>query len=227
MFLIISIITIVLTGAVVISLPNMIACIKKIYAFHRLFGEVKMGNSGINPMNEGKLVMISGELEMLCPAVDKEQNKVFGVPVVRRIDEIYSRKESRKRGRYSYGWGISADRYIIGGAKIRDFEIDQEILSHIPCEKYMEMATGKRRYMIERINYQTYKTERMTIFGIQHGNKLMDDKRFEGQDIFFGIHNADEILKISCTEYRREIGLTLVLLLELIVLFRGLCIIVI
>ena len=199
MLLVAYIITMLLAGAVVLSLPELVQNIRELVVMHRLFAKVKIASNQPSPINEEKLVLISGELEMVRPAVDEEANREFDTPVVRRTDEIYSSVKDAAKGRYTRGWGISADGYLVGSAMLGGFEIDQELLAHIPCEKYIEMVSDKRRHTMERINYQTFKTNRMTMLGIQKKGRLYTAKQFGGQDVFLGIWNMEQIYK-ECFE---------------------------
>ena len=181
---------------------------------------MKSSSNQPSPINEGKLVLISGELEMMQPAVDKEANREFDTPVVRRTDEIYSSVKDAAKGKYTRGWGVTADGYLVGSAMLGGFEIDQELLTHVPCEKHIEMVHGKRGYTAGRVNYQTYKTNRMTMMGIQKEGRLYATRQFGGQDVFLGRCNMDQIYKKSVKSFKDEIRLSAVLMAELVVLVK-------
>lgn len=185
----------VLAGTVVLSIPEFIRNVRELAAMYRLFAKVKISSNQPSPINEGKLVLISGELEMMQPAVDKEANREFDTPVVRRTDEIYSSVKDAAKGRYTQGWSVAADGYLVGSAMLGGFEIDQQLLAHIPCEKHIEMVSARRGHTMERINYQTYKTNRMTMLGIQKEGCLYVAKQLDGQDVFLGRYSMDQIYK--------------------------------
>lgn len=209
-----------LAGTVVLSFPEFIRNVRELVVMHRLFTKVKIASNQPSPIYEGKLVLISGELEMMLPAVDKEANREFDTPVVRRTDEIYSSVKDTAKGEYTRGWGVTADGYLVGSAMLGGFEIDQELLTHIPCEKYIGMVPGKRGYTMGRVNYQTYKTNRMTMLGIQKEGRLYAAKQFDGQDVFLGSCNMDQIYKKRLESYKDEIRLSVVLMTELVVLVK-------
>lgn len=220
MLFIARIIMALLAGTVVLSLPEFIKNIRELADMQRLFAKVKISSNQPSLINEGKLVLISGELEMVQPAVDREENREFDMPVVRRTDEIYSSVKDASNGRHTHGWGISADGYLVGRAVLGGFEIDQELLAHVPCEKYIEMVPGKHGHTMERINYQTYKTNRMTMMGLQKEGCLYAARQFGGQDVFLGSWKMDQIYKKSVKSYKDEIRLSAVLMAELVVLVK-------
>lgn len=211
-------VAVILAGTVILSFSELLGNIRELYMLRRLFAQTKYTSSYANPSNEGKLVMISGELEVLKPVVDKETGRAFEEPVVRRIDEVYFGAEGKRNK--SHGWNVSSDKYLIGRARMGDFEIDQEILRNIPCEKHIEMLNGKHRHIIECTSYQTYTGSSMTLMGIQKGGKLMADRRFGGNDVVLGLRNVDSIMKKRCRPYMKKIGFSLLLILELIVLLQ-------
>ncbi len=90
----------------------------------------------IRPENEGKVVILHGELVMLEPATDPDLGLTFETPVVNRHAESY---RSKYRGGKCWR-GISAVP-LVGRASLGEFEVDPEILKLVPAETEIHNLT--------------------------------------------------------------------------------------
>ena len=92
------------------------------------------------PENEGKLVIISGTVEMTAPAYDDEYRITIQSPNAVRYTEKYTsmtveRDDDEEEGGIEYEWdwrpyGAYVD--LMGGAKLGEFELDSEVVKHFP-----------------------------------------------------------------------------------------------
>jgi len=92
------------------------------------------------PENEGKLVIISGTVEMTAPAYDPEYGITIQSPNAMRYTEQYSSMvkdsgDDEDEGSIEYEWdwrphGTNVD--LMGGAKLGEFELDTEVVKFFP-----------------------------------------------------------------------------------------------
>ncbi len=91
------------------------------------------------PENEGKLVIISGTVEMTAPAYDAEYGITIQSPNAMRYTEKYSSivkdsgDEEDSAIEYEWDWrpyGANVD--LMGGAKLGEFELDTEVVKFFP-----------------------------------------------------------------------------------------------
>ncbi len=92
------------------------------------------------PENEGKVVIIEGNLTMLEPAFDPKLAITFDSPMVVRHSQSY-----RRKGKYSIGkrWHNVGEITLVGRASVGDFEIDPAILENLPAEADIHDLDGR------------------------------------------------------------------------------------
>ena len=85
------------------------------------------------PENEGKLVIIHGEPEMLAPAYDEELKLTINTIKAYRYKETYKQTSFTDEER-KWEWVSGGQETLTGQAKIGEFKLDSGILSAFPAE---------------------------------------------------------------------------------------------
>lgn len=81
--------------------------------------------------NEGKLIIISGNVELIEPVYDEEKRLTINTPHAFRQDEEYKRTpntDENSEDEYEWKWQPSGSANLTGKAKLGDFDIDKDIL---------------------------------------------------------------------------------------------------
>ena len=85
------------------------------------------------PENEGKLVIIHGEPEMLAPGYDEELKLTINTIKAYRYKETYKQTSFTDEER-KWEWVSGGQETLTGQAKIGEFKLDSGILSAFPAE---------------------------------------------------------------------------------------------
>lgn len=85
------------------------------------------------PENEGKLVIIHGEVEMTKPVYDEELGLTLNTVSAYRCDEEY-RQTGFSSDERKWDWAPNGQKSLVGEAMIGEFELDDKILSVFPKE---------------------------------------------------------------------------------------------
>lgn len=97
----------------------------------RLADAVYLDTPEVRAENEGKVVIVSGNLNMLSPAYDEEYAVTLQTPVATRYDSVYE-EDSRSSGEETWGWKRTDSLKLYGVAAIGDFAIDDSLLYLFP-----------------------------------------------------------------------------------------------
>lgn len=94
---------------------------------------VYLDEAVILPENEGKLVIIHGQVEMTAPIFDETLELTLRTPKAYRYDEEYRRTENTDE-KTTWDWVSRGTETLVGGARLGGFELDEKILIAFPAE---------------------------------------------------------------------------------------------
>ena len=100
---------------------------------------IYLGEASWQAENDGKLVIVTGEIDLIEPAYDSELGISFNSPrVVRHAQNIKWKKsleESKKRDKDMFGWKwegvVSEDNTYYGEAMVNEFKISPNLLEKL------------------------------------------------------------------------------------------------
>ncbi len=127
---------------------------------------IYVGGSALQAENDGKLIIVTGELSLLEPAYDSELGITFDSPkATRHAQNIKWMKNLVESNRYEedmFGWEwvqmLSENNTYYGKAAVNEFKLSDDMLEHFPvadiCRDYEESdLAGAGLILIEDINY--------------------------------------------------------------------------
>lgn len=139
------------------------------------------------PENEGKQIIIAGEVKMTKAAYDDELGIALYTPVAERVYEV---ETSPKDGEDN--WTRKEQKYFFGAADLGEFALDESVLKllhkldaytdfdNADLEPYMTEETYDRFYISEDFRSRYFynhcdleKRGEMTIVGVQRGNSIV------------------------------------------------------
>lgn len=146
------------------------------------------------PENEGKRIVIAGEVKMTKSAYDEELDIVLHTPAAQRAHEVRTDRRSDKKIDREERWSIKDHEYILGEAVLGEFELDRTVLEHLlktdmytdfdkeDLKPYSTESTLDRFYLYDglRTRYYYYhcdleKKPQWTLVGVQKGNTIVAD----------------------------------------------------
>ena len=152
------------------------------------------------PENEGKLVIIHGEPEMLAPAYDEELKLTINSIHAYRYKETYKQTGFTDDER-KWEWVSSGQETLTGQAKIGEFELDANILSAFPAESdYVDFDSAETKDYV--LTYKSIATGEVCV--LPDGGYYADTNVTYIGDSFFnflGAHSLGERLE-GKTAYR-------------------------
>ena len=152
------------------------------------------------PENEGKLVIIHGEPEMLAPAYDEELKLTINSIHAYRYKETYKQTGFTDDER-KWEWVSSGQETLTGQAKIGEFELDANILSAFPAESdYVDFDPAETKDYV--LTYKSIATGEVCV--LPDGGYYADTNVTYIGDSFFnflGAHSLGERLE-GKTAYR-------------------------
>jgi len=86
----------------------------------------------ILPENNGKLVILHGQVEATETAYDATYGLSIDAPLAIRYDEVYDKTYVNEA--WQWGWAEQGTETVMGKAKLGGFELDAEILRRLPAE---------------------------------------------------------------------------------------------
>lgn len=87
----------------------------------------------LRPENEGKMVVIHGNVEMTAPAYDEELGLTIDSVKAYRYAERYA-QTSAEKSIYKYNWVADGSETIVGKASLGEFALDEETLAGFPAD---------------------------------------------------------------------------------------------
>ena len=101
---------------------------------------IYVGDSALQAENDGKIVIVTGELDLLEPAYDSELGITFYSPkVIRNAQNIKWLKnlvESKRYDEDMYGWEwttmLSENNTYCGKAMVNEYKLSEDLLKNIP-----------------------------------------------------------------------------------------------